>query len=596
MDTQNVEGIIAKYKKIYGKYTYIDLKELFETLSEKLKDVKSTKGLDEKVRNYIVLHITELISLNEQDFFSNTFSHMDLSSKSQTLFELKKLSNFLNIIGYDISMETIGYLLKNNQELYKAIESLFKTNQVKILRGEVNDIYEESLIISLIDAYCIINNLEIDEYANEITEDYGSLDNSKNDDIVKTYLKDLGKIPLLTKEEEIKYGYLAQAGDKGAIEKMIISNLRWVIAIAKKYNRGLSENESLDFMDLIQEGNIGLQKAVEKFDPSKGYRFSTYAAWWIRQGITRALADQGRTVRIPVHLHEKINKIKRTYAELTASLGREPEIEEVADKLGMDASDILEASKYSNTMASLDAPISDEDDGADELGDFIAADVEDPEKEAIIKELANDLREVLHTLPEREEMIIRLRFGLDDGEYRTLEEVGKEFGVTRERIRQIEAKALRKLRNPVKYKKIRGYIEKESNNRYKTEPVFINDANKTVYQIYCKYPKERVDNAIRGLSRENRNIFYLRFGMQLDIPRGFNYKWDKKLTTRNVYEMLKELEKLMRENIPHPIEEDKVQLYERAITEEKQKLEENIKFTSKEEVVKIKKPKRLRIK
>lgn len=273
------------------------------------------------------------------------------------------------------------------------------------------------------------------------------------DDPVRMYLKEIGKVPLLSAEEEIELARRMEQGDPEAKRKLAEANLRLVVSIAKRYvGRGML------FLDLIQEGNLGLIKAVEKFDYGKGFKFSTYATWWIRQAITRAIADQARTIRIPVHMVETINKLIRVSRQLLQELGREPQPEEIAKELNMPVSKVREIIKIAQEPVSLETPIGEEEDS--HLGDFIPdEDVPVPAEAAAFTLLKEQLIDVLDTLTDREQKVLRLRFGLDDGRARTLEEVGKEFNVTRERIRQIEAKALRKLRHPSRSKKLKDYLE-----------------------------------------------------------------------------------------------------------------------------------------
>lgn len=293
----------------------------------------------------------------------------------------------------------------------------------------------------------------VDTFDSDNSALYKSIGDVAVDDPVKMYLKDIGKVPLLSSEEEVELAKRMLEGDEEAKQKLSEANLRLVVNIAKRYvGRGML------FLDLIQEGNLGLMKAVEKFDYTKGFKFSTYATWWIRQAITRAIADQARTIRIPVHMVETINRQVRAQRALLQELGREPTPEEIADYMGISADKVVEIQKIAQDPVSLETPIGEEEDS--HLVDFI----EDtktvaPSEMAAQSMLREQLIAALHKLTPREEKVIRLRYGLDDGRTRTLEEVGKEFNVTRERIRQIEAKALRKLRNPSKSKKLRDYLE-----------------------------------------------------------------------------------------------------------------------------------------
>ena len=273
------------------------------------------------------------------------------------------------------------------------------------------------------------------------------------DDPVRMYLKEIGKVPLLSADEEIELAQRMEQGDEEAKKRLCEANLRLVVSIAKRYvGRGML------FLDLIQEGNLGLIKAVDKFDYRKGYKFSTYATWWIRQAITRSIADQARTIRIPVHMVETINKVIRVSRQLLQTYGREPSPEEIAVEMGLSVEKVREIQKIAQEPVSLETPIGEEEDS--HLGDFIPdEDVPAPAEAAAFSMLKEQLVEVLDTLTEREQKVLKLRFGLEDGRARTLEEVGKEFDVTRERIRQIEAKALRKLRHPSRSKKLKDYLE-----------------------------------------------------------------------------------------------------------------------------------------
>lgn len=324
--------------------------------------------------------------------------------------------------------------------------------------NEVNDIDVSLLGKKLgLDA---VDEPEADELSEEEEEDevitQGEYFDDASDDSVRLYLREIGKIPLLSAEEEFNLAQRVLQGDKRAKDKMAESNMRLVVSIAKRYS-----GRGLDFLDLIQEGNTGLLRAVEKFDPDKGFKFSTYATWWIRQAITRAIADQARTIRIPVHMVETINKLLRTQRRMTQDLNREPTIEELAKELEMEPAKVEYVIKIKQDITSLDAGVGrDGDDEDSVLGDFIEDnESETPEQKTTAQLLKEQVQDVLSTLSDREQKIIKMRFGLDNGKNHTLEEVGREFAVTRERIRQIEAKALSKLRKHKDSKKLHEYLK-----------------------------------------------------------------------------------------------------------------------------------------
>ena len=347
-----------------------------------------------------------------------------------------------NILEYQEISDYFADLQLNEDQFDKLLELLEQSN-VDVLRitEDDDDIPDEEIILS--------EEEEVDMESIDLSVP----DGISIEDPVRMYLKEIGKVPLLSAEEEIDLAQRMEVGDEEAKKRLAEANLRLVVSIAKRYvGRGML------FLDLIQEGNLGLSKAVEKFDYTKGYKFSTYATWWIRQAITRAIADQARTIRIPVHMVETINKLIRVSRQLLQELGREPTPEEIAEEMSMPVERVREILKISQEPVSLETPIGEEEDS--HLGDFIQDDnVPVPADAAAFSLLKEQLNEVLGTLTEREQKVLRLRFGLDDGRARTLEEVGKEFNVTRERIRQIEAKALRKLRHPSRSRKLKDYLD-----------------------------------------------------------------------------------------------------------------------------------------
>lgn len=356
---------------------------------------------------------------------------VSLGKKKKSILEIQEINDFFS----DMELEP--------DQMEKVFDYL-EANNIDVLRigaDDDDDIDDVDIVIS-----------EEDEVDMEKI-DLSVPDGISIEDPVRMYLKEIGKVPLLTADEEVDLAKRMADGDEDAKKRLAEANLRLVVSIAKRYvGRGML------FLDLIQEGNLGLIKAVEKFDYHKGFKFSTYATWWIRQAITRAIADQARTIRIPVHMVETINKLIRVSRQLLQELGREPTPEEIAEEMNMPVERVREILKISQEPVSLETPIGEEEDS--HLGDFIQDDnVPVPADAAAFTLLKEQLVEVLSTLTEREQKVLRLRFGLDDGRARTLEEVGKEFSVTRERIRQIEAKALRKLRHPSRSRKLKDYLD-----------------------------------------------------------------------------------------------------------------------------------------
>ena len=375
------------------------------------------------------------MEMNMCKFSEKLVELLELAKKKKNVLEFQEISDFFK----DQPLEV--------EQMEKVFDFL-EASGVDVLRitdGNADDmILDDDGDIDKLDEE---DEIELDKIDLSVPEGVSI------EDPVRMYLKEIGKVPLLSAEEEIELAKRMENGDEAAKKRLAEANLRLVVSIAKRYvGRGML------FLDLIQEGNLGLIKAVEKFDYRKGYKFSTYATWWIRQAITRAIADQARTIRIPVHMVETINKLIRVSRQLLQELGREPTPEEIADKMDMSVERVREILKISQEPVSLETPIGEEEDS--HLGDFIQDDnVPVPADAAAFTLLKEQLVEVLSTLTDREQKVLRLRFGLDDGRARTLEEVGKEFNVTRERIRQIEAKALRKLRHPSRSRKLKDYLD-----------------------------------------------------------------------------------------------------------------------------------------
>ncbi len=372
---------------------------------------------------------------SQEEFLKTLDSLKELAKSKKNTLEYDEILNAFQ--GEDLTEDKMDEIL-----------DYLEKNHVDILQGKSPDDNSDDLLLDSEDDILMSDQ----EEEIDILNDADVLEGVSTEDPVRMYLKEIGNVPLLSGEEEIELAKRVEQGDEEAKKKLTEANLRLVVSIAKKYvGRGMP------FLDLIQEGNMGLMKAVDKFDYTKGYKFSTYATWWIRQAITRGIADTGRTIRVPVHMVETINKTLRMSRTLLQELGREPTPEEVAERLNVPVSRVREVLKISRDPVSLDTPIGEEDDS--HLGDFIEDDTAlSPADSAAFSMLREELNNALESLTERERQVIILRFGLEDGRARTLEEVGKEFNVTRERIRQIEAKALRKLRHPSRSKRLKDFL------------------------------------------------------------------------------------------------------------------------------------------
>ena len=375
--------------------------------------------------------------MNEvQEQFLKTLESLKASAKAKK-----------NTLEYDEILNAFNGIELTEDKMDMILEYLEK-NHIDILQGKSpEDVPDDDLLLESEEDILLSDNEEIG-----LISDVDILEGVSTEDPVRMYLKEIGNVPLLSGEEEVELAKRVEQGDEEAKKKLTEANLRLVVSIAKKYvGRGMP------FLDLIQEGNMGLMKAVDKFDYTKGYKFSTYATWWIRQAITRGIADTGRTIRVPVHMVETINKTLRMTRTLLQELGREPTPEDVAARLNVPVARVREVLKISRDPLSLDTPIGEEDDS--HLGDFIEDDTAlSPSDSAAFSMLREELKSALESLTDRERQVIELRFGLLDGRARTLEEVGKEFNVTRERIRQIEAKALRKLRHPSRSKRLKDFL------------------------------------------------------------------------------------------------------------------------------------------
>ena len=422
-------------------------------MSEK-KEKKAAEKTDADIQAGIAALAEAILALDEPAEIADVPEEEHLHGKKETgekdprtreeklmaLMEKGKKAGKLTLKEISDVLEPLELSTDQEQKFYETLDEL----NIETMGEDLPPVDDDMMAIEL---------EEIEEVTEEEIADTDAMaDSFSTDDPVRMYLKEIGKVNLLTQEEEVELAIRMSQGDEDAKRRMAEANLRLVVSIAKRYvGRGML------FLDLIQEGNLGLIKAVEKFDYTKGYKFSTYATWWIRQAITRAIADQARTIRIPVHMVETINKVIRVSRQLLQELGHDPSAEEIAEEMNIPVDKVRDILKIAQEPVSLETPIGEEEDS--HLGDFIPdEDASEPSEAASFALLKEQLMAVLATLTPREEKVLRLRFGIEDGRTRTLEEVGKEFNVTRERIRQIEAKALRKLRHPSRSKKLRDFL------------------------------------------------------------------------------------------------------------------------------------------
>ena len=499
------------------------------------------------LKNHIISRLKgkvkeSLIKKNAYNIISNyiDYNFDDNCKLSIIIRNFEKLDSFLKEYNYYLSIDNTVDLLTQNNLFLKDINFLFNKYKLNIMDGNLDDIFDNDLIKSIIEVYCMINNIEIKE--KNIFEDNEIL----NTDIVKAYLNEIGQYPLLTREEEYELATLIKEGDLKAREKFINSNLRLVVSIARRYiGRGL------DFLDLIQEGNLGLINAVNKFDSNKGFKFSTHATWWIRQAITRAIADKSRNIRIPVHLYEKLSKLDKLFSNLQKKLGRDPTYEEMAKELSITAEEVERLYLIKNDAGSINALIGE--DGETELENFIPASDTTIEDEIIDSSLQSEVRKLLYecNLDDREIDIIMLRYGFNNRSPMTLEEVGKKYGITRERVRQIESRALRRLRNSRHIKKLAVYMQnpdesvdnigtfrkkystegnkykafKTNDGRSKSQSLKMGEEKKeemkrtqSLYDLFNGYSKEQVDNMLSKLDEDERNLLKLRYGEDLENP------------------------------------------------------------------------------
>ena len=455
--------------KLYKEYSFLNMpKNEFDKLAKsQISDSfsKYSKNSKYDYKSYFIASIRMgiskyLIDIQESDEFKeiiNNFINKNLKNKKDIddiVKEIKKISRFIGLNKVLVGLDVLKYIIENNKTIQDYMKIIFDEYKPVIEAGEYTDIFDDITLTSLIETYAELNQIDIkiDLDLSEFKIDKENEEKFVDLDPVKQYLKEIGRIPLLSLDEEVRLGYRILNGDEDAKKKLAEANLRLVVSIAKKYT-----GRGMQFLDIIQEGNIGLMKGIDKFDVRKGYKFSTYATWWIRQAITRGIADKARTIRLPVHMVEKMNSFTSVYNKIKTDLAHEPTAYEIAEETGVSVESVEYMLKLQADATSLNQPIGEDDHGvATELGDFVYDEKDLIEDEAISSKLIEDVREGLKSsnLTEKEKNVLILRFGLDTGSKRTLEEVGKIFNVTRERIRQIESKALNKLRNNRKFKQM----------------------------------------------------------------------------------------------------------------------------------------------
>lgn len=549
---QILEILLPTINNLYKTVDYIGItKEEFYNLvlREVNKSKRTYKGdivyieyikkrmnivLGNQVKNNLLEPETAIIIINN---YIN--KHLIKSDEYEdSIKNLKELDKFFKTYNYIPNPDVLLQIIEENSAFYKMIESIMKKHRTQIISGNLEKIFDDGTITLIIDTYCMLNNIEIKE-SEEFEKDNIDLGNFELTDSVKTYLREIGRRPLLSLEEERKLAQRISQSDSYARKIFIESNLKLVVSIARRYiGRGLS------FLDLVQEGNLGLMTAVDKFDVNRGLKFSTYATHWIKQAITRAIADKGRNVRVPVYIYEKIGAYKKAITNLETRLNRQPTINEIANEMGLSIPEVTKLYKLQSDTVSINTLIGDDEDT--ELENFIPASEETTEDVAIVGTMQLQVRKLLEdcNLKSREIEVLRLRFGFNDREPMTLEEVGKKFGITRERVRQIESKALMKIRRSKHVKALAEYMHnpdkslenieifrekyRETGNQNKT---FLKEDGQTqgkekkemsklqtVYQYFRDYTREQVDAMLEKLTEEERALITLRYGEDLNNP------------------------------------------------------------------------------
>ena len=520
-DEEIYDSLSSLIWELYEKYSYLNLskKDYKKLVMSVIKQTKETYNGRIDYNIYLSNNLKQelskilLVRLNNDKYSFNiidNYINKNIQGSYQYADSIEKFNNihrFLNKYNYSITPDVIIKLFNNNKIFTSIIKTIFNYNYNVIITGKIDDYIEDTTLLLVLDIYCAYNNIEIKD--KEELEDDAIL----KGDSVHQYLQEISKIPLLSVEQEKELGIRLANKDKKARQRLIEANLRLVIRMAKK-----SQGRGLDFLDLIQEGNIGLINAVEKFDVSLGYKFSTYATWWIRQAIDRAIYDKGKNIRIPVHLNEQISRLNTVSRVLEKELGRTPSIEEVAKKMRISVTRAEELSKVDQDTVSLSAPVGEDEDS--ELGDFIPSEEKGPDDIVLNGMLRKYLDEIIDSInaSEREKYIIRLRYGFIDGDEHTLESIGAEFGITRERIRQLEAKTLNKIRMHRKTKDLAVYTDNEEycakrlSEYKKTDGSFLSK-NQKFLEGFRKTPKVK-ETIVEDITKED----YLKARELLENP------------------------------------------------------------------------------
>lgn len=574
---QILEILLPTINNLYKKFDYIGITkdEFYNLVLREVDKSKRTYKGDivyiEYIKNRIKIVLVEQVKNNLLEpepaiIIINNYINKHLKKSDvyeDSIKNLKKLDKFFETYNYIPNSDVLLQIIEENSAFYRMIESIIKKHQTQIISGNLEKIFDDGTITLIIETYCMLNNIEIKE-SEEFEKDNIDLGNSELTDSVKTYLREIGRRPLLSLEEERKLAQRISQGDNYAREIFIESNLKLVVSIARRYiGRGLS------FLDLIQEGNRGLMTAVDKYDVNRGLKFSTYATHWIRQAITRAIANKGRNVRVPVGVYVKIGNYKKAITNLEVRLNRQPTINEIANEMGLSIPEVTKLHKLQSDTVSMNTLIDDEEDT--ELENFIPASEETPEDVVITGIMQLQVRKLLEdcNLKPREIEVLMLRFGFNDIEPMTLEEVGKKFNITRERVRQIESKALMKIRRSKHVKALAEYMQNPDKSlenieifreKYrKTEnsnKTFLKEDGRTqgkekkemsklqtIYQYFKDYTKEQVDAMLEKLTEEERTLITLRYGEDLNNP--ISGKLSKKQTNKFYGSLVPKMRRLL---------------------------------------------------